>query len=214
MNDEIASYDAGKPRWYRRAWVIAPLAALIALALGYGAAASQDVRNTKEYRTVAAYRDATQEALEETQQSLDEARQSLDQAIGEKAQLELDKKKLEGDIPKRETAVKQAEAAVKKRERKVAARERAVLKREKVVGIVEKEIAANTVSDGIYEVGVDIKAGTYRKKGGSGCYYAILNSPDTSDIATNNLTDGPAIVTLSAGQYFDTTRCGDWVLQR
>ncbi len=43
---------------------------------------------------------------------------------------------------------------------------------------------------GVYGVGSDIKAGTWHTPGdgGSGdqCYYAVLNSTNTSDIANNN----------------------------
>lgn len=215
MNDETASYDAHKPRWYHRTWLITPLTGVIALAIGYAVATTtQDVRSTQEYRAVAADRDAATEALGQAQQSMDETEQSLDQAIVEKAQLQLDKQELEGDIPERQAAVNKAEAAVKERERKVAARERAVLKREKAVGIVERQIARNTVSDGIYEVGVDIKAGTYKTKGGGTCYWETRNTAD-GDLTNNSLTAGPSIVTVDNGEFVEFSCDGaEWVLQR
>lgn len=61
----------------------------------------------------------------------------------------------------------------------------------------------NEISDGVYEVGSDIPAGTYRTPGGSDCYFAILNSTDSSDIADNNNSAGPMIATLSPGKYFE-----------
>jgi hypothetical protein len=69
--------------------------------------------------------------------------------------------------------------------------------------------------DGLFAVGVDIRPGRFQTAGPSGgnpvgCYYAILNSPDTSEIATNNITKGPAIVDLSAGKYFETQSCQQW----
>jgi flagellar biosynthesis GTPase FlhF len=69
--------------------------------------------------------------------------------------------------------------------------------------------------DGLFAVGADIRPGRFRTGGPSGgnpvgCYYAILNSPDTSEIATNNITKGPAIVDLSAGKYFETQSCQQW----
>ena len=69
----------------------------------------------------------------------------------------------------------------------------------------------NTIDgDGVYAIGTDVNPGEWRTSGGSGCYYAVLNSPDTNDIATNNITDGPAIVDLPPGKYFDTSNCGTW----
>ena len=69
----------------------------------------------------------------------------------------------------------------------------------------------NTIAgDGVYAIGADVNPGQWRSSGGTGCYYAILNSPDTNDIATNNLNDGPAIADLPLGKYFDTTSCGSW----
>jgi hypothetical protein len=69
--------------------------------------------------------------------------------------------------------------------------------------------------DGLFAVGTDIGPGRFRTGGPSGenpvgCYYAILNSPDTSDIAANNITKGPAIVDLSEGKYFETQSCQQW----
>lgn len=214
MEDERASYDASKPRWYRRTWVVTVAAAAIALGVGTTAGASGDVRKTTEYRSLATDRNNVQGQLDSAEERLTETKQSLDQMIEEKAQLQLDFAELERDIPKREAAVEKAEKSLAGREKKVAKREKQVAAREKAVGVIEREIEANTISDGVYEVGVDIKADTYRKKDGNGCYYAILSSSDTNDIASNNLTDGPAVVTLSSGQYFESTRCGEWVLQR
>jgi hypothetical protein len=104
--------------------------------------------------------------------------------------------RLKGDLPRREAAVKKAEGAVAKRETAVAvdrkavsARETAVAKREKAVGIVETTIQNNTVSDGVYQVGRDIKAGTYKTDGGSGCYYAVLGSANTNNIINNSFQD-------------------------
>lgn len=71
--------------------------------------------------------------------------------------------------------------------------------------------AKDTVDhDGVFEIGTDKNAGRYKTDGGPDCYYAILNSPDTSDIATNTLPGGPATVDLPPGKFFDTARCGVW----
>lgn len=66
-------------------------------------------------------------------------------------------------------------------------------------------------SDGVYEVGVDKNPGKWKTAGtGRSCYYAILRSSATNDIADNNNVTGPATVTINAGQYFESSRCGTW----
>jgi len=71
-----------------------------------------------------------------------------------------------------------------------------------------------TFNDGTYQVGTDIKPGTYRTQTGSqGCYYARLKgfSGSTGDILANNLTDYPAIVTIFAtDKGFSSQSCGTW----
>ena len=60
------------------------------------------------------------------------------------------------------------------------------------------------------EVGAEINPGRWKTAGGVGnCYYAILNSSDTFDIADNNVS-GPATVDLNSGQFFETSGCATW----
>ena len=78
------------------------------------------------------------------------------------------------------------------------------------------DVAKNTIpGDGIFAIGSDKAAGTYKTPGpaGGSCYYAVLSSPNGSgidNIIDNNNISGPGIVTLKAGQYFETNRCSDW----
>jgi hypothetical protein len=67
--------------------------------------------------------------------------------------------------------------------------------------------------DGTYRVGRDIPAGTYRTRGGDGCYWARLRSfsGSTSAILANDNAEGPAVVTLlRRDKGFETERCGRW----
>lgn len=74
-----------------------------------------------------------------------------------------------------------------------------------------KAAAMSTIdSDGVYAIGIDKTLGRYHTDGAGECYYAVLNSPDTGDIATNNNVNGPTYVDLPAGKYFETARCGTW----
>ena len=54
--------------------------------------------------------------------------------------------------------------------------------------------------------------GTYRAPGGSGCYWARLRSTDETDIIANHFGPGPAIATLTTGEFFRTDDCGKWVM--
>jgi hypothetical protein len=67
--------------------------------------------------------------------------------------------------------------------------------------------------DGTYRVGRDVPAGTYRTRGGDGCYWARLRSfsGGVNAILANENASGPAIVTLKrTDKGFETERCGRW----
>lgn len=67
--------------------------------------------------------------------------------------------------------------------------------------------------DGTWEVGSDIKAGTYKTKGGQDCYWERLSSSD--DILSNNFGDGPQVVHIrSTDGTFKSDGCGHWVRQK
>jgi hypothetical protein len=85
-------------------------------------------------------------------------------------------------------------------------------------GTWTKDLSAITASktsfeDGMYIVGTDIKPGTYKSRGQSGCYYARLSGfgGTIDNIIANNNTNTPAIVTVSAGDKgFQSNNCGTW----
>jgi hypothetical protein len=68
--------------------------------------------------------------------------------------------------------------------------------------------------DGTQVVGKDVQPGSYRtRQGSAGCYYARLKgfSGGLSDIASNDNTDSPAVVTILPGDKgFKTQDCGTW----
>lgn len=88
-------------------------------------------------------------------------------------------------------------------------------------GTWTKDLSAITTSktsfgDGTYIVGTDIQPGTYKSSGQQGCYYARLKGfgGTIDDIITNNNTDNPAIVTISASDKgFQSKSCGTWTKQ-
>ncbi len=78
------------------------------------------------------------------------------------------------------------------------------------------DIQASAISaDGVYVVGQDIKAGTWHTAGdngmgGNSCYYATLNSTNTSDIIDNNNFDGPETVSLNGARAFEINGPCTW----
>ena len=83
-------------------------------------------------------------------------------------------------------------------------------------------VAPKTVmeTDGMYRVGIDIEPGTYRTAGKSAegateCYWARLSSLNEVDILASNITTGPQMVLIEAGdRAFLTHSCQTWVKLR
>lgn len=75
-----------------------------------------------------------------------------------------------------------------------------------------------TVTAGVYEVGTDIKPGTYKSTGNDAlCYWARLKdtSGDMGTIIANDLGEGSKTVTIKKTDgAFKTSGCSVWVLQQ
>jgi hypothetical protein len=77
------------------------------------------------------------------------------------------------------------------------------------------------LTKGTYEVGVDIKAGTYRTSGPDQadaypyCYWARSRdaSGDMNSITANGSTEGPSIVKVNKGEFFTVHGSCNWILQ-
>jgi len=75
----------------------------------------------------------------------------------------------------------------------------------------QKQAIASELSDGVHVVGTDTAAGTYSIATSSTCYYAWKSGTGSdATIIDNNIVDGPATVTLRAGDVFETKGCGVW----
>jgi hypothetical protein len=67
--------------------------------------------------------------------------------------------------------------------------------------------------DGVWIVGTDVAAGTWRASGGTGCYWERKNdfTGSLSAIIANNFTNIRQLVTVGAGDVgFETDGCGSW----
>lgn len=181
-----------KLAWY---WTAGLAVFLLVAGMGIGVTLP-DPKNSKEYIAVTSEKEGLQSDLLKLQARYD----NLDAGI----------KGREAKVLAREGAVATAEATVKTADSAVKAREEAVT-------AAEKTKAANTIKEGTWTVGVDIEAGTYRVNAdvSSSCYWGIYRTGSNgSDIIDNDIVSGgrPS-VTLSAGQDFNTSRCGSWSKQ-
>jgi hypothetical protein len=186
-----------------RKWVVVG-AVLLSLTVGALVGASlPDPKNSKEYLALQSANDGLNGDLGRLQaryDNLDAGIKSRESAIADR---EVVLGKQAADVKAADAAVKVAEAAVKKREEAVSG--------------AEKKKEANTIREGTWTVGVDIAPGTYRANADitDSCYWGIYaTGSNKSDIVDNDIVSGgrPS-VTLSAGQDFETTRCGSWTKQ-
>jgi len=194
---------AGRPNWFRRHWKGLTIGA-VALLVGVGIGAAGKKNDTSKQDDQIKAQAAQIQDL--TSKNADLQRQVDDRA----AQTAADRAHAAAVTADAQAAARaKAKAAAKARQEAAAKAMQQV--QAAAAAAAAAEAKKNTIDgDGIYAIGTDVNAGQWRSSGGSGCYYAVLNSPDTTDIATNNLSDGPAIVNLPLGKYFDTTSCGTW----
>jgi hypothetical protein len=132
----------------------------------------------------------------------DQAKQQLSQA---QAQIRTERQAAQEELAtiRQEVSDEQDKLA---RYRAKVARERRKLK------TASAQVAKSTIpGTGTFVVGTDITPGTYRADAQPGCYWARLNSLDTSDIADNDNADGPVVVEiLPSDKAFETNDCADF----
>lgn len=182
--------DARRPA---RRWIW-PLVAVGAFIVGLGSGASSaDPTASQEYRVAVAERDEARDAVgaADARATAAEARARRAQSAADGRETQLDTR--ESELDRREEALKEREAAVT---------------------ATEQRQAANQVGDGVWTVGVDIEPGTYRTTAAVGgtCYWGIYRTGTNGDDIIQNdiVTGGFPTVTLSAGQDFKSSRCGNW----
>ncbi|MEV7132117.1 hypothetical protein AB0N24_04430 [Arthrobacter sp. NPDC093128] len=195
---------ATQPKPGRRKRVFAVIAAVVLL-VGATAAgtALPDPRASDAYASLMAEKTSAEGERDAAKSSYSALKTKYDTLENGMAARESKVASKETEVGKADAAVKTAEAAVKARE-------------EAVTG-AEKAKAANTVGDGTWTVGSDVEPGTYRAAAavGSTCYWGIYRSGSNGgDIIENDIPGGGRpVVTLSAGQDFNSTRCGKWEKQ-
>lgn len=167
--------------WIRRhpVWGIV-IAVLTGLVLGAGAAAS----DTSELDSARAEIAALERQLDRETAALADAEEHAEELEDESAR-----------VASRAARLEQKAGKLRQRERQVTA--------------AERREAQNSIDDGIWQVGVDFEAGTYRAEGGPLCYWALLDSADTWDIVNNGGFSANQTLTIDSA-WFETKGCGTW----
>jgi len=170
--------------------VLGAVALAVALLVGVGVGvATSDPTASAEYKELREERDTLQERVVAAR---DEARVAANEVADR--EWELDKRSGELDT-----------------------REKGIADREAAVTAVEQRIAATSIRNGMWTVGVDVEPGTYRtaEPVSSQCYWGIYRSGSNgSDIVENDIVIGGfPTVTLSEGQDFLNRGCPDFVKQ-
>lgn len=219
MNErrKFAGRLAFLPWWTRPVGVIA---LVLALVFSFGASRSG---LTAELATAQTERDDAESELDDLRSELSDANRALEQRERRVESLEQRVSNLRAELREIDTAqlaIVQAEAAEREAER-VAAEKEAEAEAERQAAAeqaAEEAREARTVRNGVHQVGVDIEPGTYRTSGPSRsdipmCYYARLrnNSGEFGAIISNNVVEGPAVVTVKSGEYFESSSCSGWV---
>ena len=112
------------------------------------------------------------------------------------------------DLKSKVGAAERREESLTAAEAELTTRSTALDTREGAIKGAEDVIAANTFAgDGTFRVGTDIQPGTYSSDGGANCYWARLNA-NGEDIIDNNISAGPAVITVQASDgLIKTSRC-------
>ena len=190
----------------RLRWVIPGGALVFGLAVGVSlgvTALAADPTRSDEYRTLQAQSDDLTGEVQELEGRVQRADDRATTA--------------EDRVTTAEAQASQAVAEADRRQAELDEREQAVADREAAVTAVENQIAATSIGEGIWTVGVDIEPGTYRTADplAGYCYWAIYRSGTNGDDIVEN--DGPEggypTVTLSEGQDFENSGCGTFVKQ-
>ena len=71
---------------------------------------------------------------------------------------------------------------------------------------------SSTIPDGVWRYGRDYEAGTYRARGGEGCFWATLRDANASHIIDHDVSVRHPTVRLGPDTpFFKTLYCGRWV---
>lgn len=188
--------------WTR--WAIPAGAGVLGLVLGgVAGAGAQDPTESGQYL-------ALQSQAEDLESQVEELGGRLDAEAARESDQDAEYQELLSGLVSREVAVADQEGALTEREA-------AVTEREAAVTAVEQQVAATSIGEGTWTVGVDVEPGTYRTAEAvtDTCYWGIYTTGTNGDDIQQNdvVTGGFPTVTLAVGQDFKNSGCGTFVKQ-
>jgi multidrug efflux pump subunit AcrA (membrane-fusion protein) len=172
-----------------------------------------------------AERDAALEELDDLELALEERDQLVEQLEEVLEDLEVELQEARGpgaELKDREAELVRRERQLTQQADELEDREAALVARAAELDVRSTELepteaARVSFGNGVYEVGADVEAGRYRTQGPSGanpvgCYYARLREPTggIGNIIDNNIVNGPAVVDLKTGEFFESDSCEVW----
>ncbi|MGH3456773.1 DUF2510 domain-containing protein [Aeromicrobium sp.] len=124
----------------------------------------------------------------------------------------------EEELNQREDDLEQREGALRSKESELNQREQDVEAREKDLEEAEASTGADTIGNGVYQVGADVQPGQYVTGGpedpdDSPCSFRVSTDEAGEDVITSEESEGQAEVLLEEGQYFMSESCLIWELQ-
>ncbi|HEV7184835.1 MAG: hypothetical protein ACHP7F_01625 [Actinomycetales bacterium] len=111
----------------------------------------------------------------------------------------------------RQDAVQQAQDQLKQDQAKLATDQASLQAGQAALAAQTQLVQASQFEDGQYTVGQTLAPGVYRETAGGECYYEWSSSTAAdASIVSNDIPQGPATVTLRAGDIFTSSNCGTW----
>jgi hypothetical protein len=193
----------GWPRWVK--WTIGIVGALVLLGIGGALGSSNEGDLEDEVSALESkLADTHAEAVEAEQRAsrIEGLRGKIVGEAKDRASTMLSGAKRESEVAKEDLGSLQDE---------VESTEDQLAEVEGSLAGAEHTKALSHFGEGIVKSEVDFVPGTYESAGGEGCYWALLNSANTNDMAGNEFTSSAAqqIVTITT-PYFQSTNCGTW----
>jgi len=191
---------------------VVALAFFIGIGAGAASKSAPDPTKTAAYRSLVSKSSGTEASL---RSQLAQAQATITADTKTIGNLPAEQAQVKAELAKVAAIKSAAHAQVEAELAKVAAIKSAAAAHASVVNAEYNRIENNTLSgDGVYLAGTDMRPGTYRTKGTSGCYYQVSSDPNGNNIIANGNPDGSAFVSVQRGQYLTLERCDDWILQR
>jgi hypothetical protein len=231
----------GWPAFYRRAWFVGAMSGVLGLIAGAGLVigATGDPSDTAEYQALVSESAASEQAVAQLETELSTVEGNLPSreedvrlglaAIADRekdvtldlaavADREKEVKQLAADrqaeLDQRARGLDKRAADLRGLRKDLAKARKDVRARERQVKAIETRVEAKTIAgEGVYRVGTDMQAGTYRSVNNVDCRWRISSDANGSNIIEKETVSGPALVNVPVGRYFSTSSCSDWVLQ-